>query len=113
MDACLASKPHLLVFLLRELVLEHLLELLDLAVRVHLELEQHLEVLLEGLLLLLHDLLPLLVVAHALLVESLLPSFEDLGVLLEQRSVLRVPVLTLAVKVRRSFWYRWTSIDIL
>ena len=37
------SNPEdLLVFLLRELVLEHLLELLDLAVRVHLELEQHL-----------------------------------------------------------------------
>mmetsp|Transcript_5730 Transcript_5730/g.14597 ORF Transcript_5730/g.14597 Transcript_5730/m.14597 type:complete len:264 (-) Transcript_5730:1970-2761(-) len=99
MDASLATQTHLLILLLRQLLLVHLLEFLDLAVGVLLQLRQHLLVLLEGSLLLADDaVLRLSVLALELLkVETHL--IDDTLMLLEHGGVLHLPLLLLPLQV--------------
>mmetsp|Transcript_72956 Transcript_72956/g.117624 ORF Transcript_72956/g.117624 Transcript_72956/m.117624 type:complete len:327 (+) Transcript_72956:458-1438(+) len=99
MDAGLAPQSHLLILLLRQLLLVHLFQLLDLPVGILLELLQRLLVVLESLLLLLDNSVLVIPVFALDLVRIILHVVDDPRVLVQKRSVLSLPLLLFPLQV--------------
>mmetsp|Transcript_90550 Transcript_90550/g.242495 ORF Transcript_90550/g.242495 Transcript_90550/m.242495 type:complete len:517 (-) Transcript_90550:1157-2707(-) len=100
-DSSMTSQPHLVILLLRQLELVGLLQLLDLAIRIRLQLPQRLIVQLRFQLLLGLDALPFLEVLALLLLELGFHARDHLLVVFDSLLVLLVPFLPLTGKVLR------------